>query len=228
MRTGCRCRLAAVILFVPVWSARSDTQTLTAAERAQIDSGRQVVVTEGVAGASWPRVTIYQFIAASPEDAAAVFTDYERHVTFLPNVLRSHISHVIDSATVEVDYTLRVPFVRDESYTVRDQLTTFVTDSLTGARGYRVQWTLVRAMSTKAVDGEAFFQAYGAGTLLTYRNLVVPGSRLAGLGFIRGRALREVAATVRSLAEQVVKQRTGDRALLDQQVSALRAITGSL
>jgi len=127
---------------------------------------------------------------------------------------------------MEVDYTLRVPIVKDESYTVRDHLTSVLSDSVTRARSYRVEWTLVRASSTKAADGEAVFAPYRDGTLLTYRNLVVPGSRMAGLGFIRGRAQREVEATVRAIAEQVAKQRASDRGLLDQQVRALRAMVG--
>jgi hypothetical protein len=128
---------------------------------------------------------------------------------------------------MEVDYTLRVPIVKDESYTVRDHLTSALADTVTGARSYRVEWTLVRASSTKAADGEAVFEPYRDGTLLTYRNLVVPGSRMAGLGFIRGRAQREVEGTVRAIAEQVLKERASDRALLDRQLSALRAIVGS-
>lgn len=225
MRVRCRCLLPAVMVPMAAWPVRSDAQSLGSAERAAIDSGRQVVVTEKVPGSSWPRVTVYQFVAGSPEEAAAVFVDYERHASFLPNVKRSHIRRVIDSATVEVDYTLRVPIVADESYTVRDHVTSAVADSVGAARSYRVEWTLVRATSTKAADGEALFEPYRDGTLLTYRNLVVPGSRLAGLGFIRGRAQRDVAATVRAIAEQVVTERARDLPLLDQQVRALRAMT---
>ena len=217
-------RLVPIVLVV--LAARSGAQELGPGERAAIDSGRQVVIAEKVKGSSWPRLTVYQFIAGSPEEVAAVFFDYERHASFLPNVRRSRISRVLDSATAEVDYTLRVPIVSDESYTVRDRLTSSVIDSGTDVRSYRVEWTLVRATSTKAADGEARFEPYRDGTLLTYRNLVVPGSRLAGLGFIRGRAQRDVRATVRAIAAQVVKERTHDRALLDEQVRALRAVAG--
>jgi hypothetical protein len=223
MNEGRRRFLAAIMVAAAV---RTGAQELGPAQLAAIDSGRQVVVTEKVPGSSWPRVTVYQFVAASPEEAAAVFVDYERHASFLPNVKRSRISLVLDSATVEVDYTLRVPIVADESYTVRDRLTSTAADSVGAGRSYRVEWTLVRATSTKAADGEALCAPYRDGTLLTYRNLVVPGSRIAGLGFIRGRAQREVEATVRAIAAQVVTVRVNDRPRLDEQVRALRAITG--
>lgn len=226
MLRRCRRCLPVMALLISAPAALSRAQNVSVEQRTAIDSGRQVVITEKVPGSSWPRVTIYQFIAGSAEEAAAVFADFGRHSDFLPNVKRSHVSRVVDSATMEVDYTLRVPLVRDESYTVRDHLTSAVSDSVTRARSYRVEWTLVRASSTKAADGEAIFEPYRDGTLLTYRNLVVPGSRMAGLGFIRGRAQREVEATVRAIVEQVLKERAGERALLDQQLAALRAIVG--
>lgn len=208
-------------------ATRASAQGLDAVQRAAIDSGRQVVVSEKVSGSSWPRVTVYQFVPGSTEEAAAVFADYEHHVSFMPNVKRSRISRTIDSTTVEVDYVLNVPIVSDESYTVRDRLTSTGSDSGSSARSYRVEWTLVRASSTKSADGEARFEPHGDGTLMTYRNLVVPGSRLAGLGFIRNRAQHEVAATARAIGDRVVQQRTGDRSLLDRQVQALRVLIGA-
>jgi hypothetical protein len=226
MLRRCRSCLLVTALMLSAPPALSRAQSISVERRAAIDSGRQVVITEKMSGLSWPRVTVYLFIPGSAEEAAAVFADFERHAAFLPNVKRSHVSRVVDSATVEVDYTLRVPIVKDESYTVRDHLTSVLSDSVTGVRSYRVEWTLVRASSTKAADGEAVFAAYRDGTLLTYRNLVVPGSRMAGLGFIRGRAQREVEATVRAIVEQVLKERASDRALLDRQLSALRAMVG--
>ncbi len=226
MLRRCRRCLLVMALAILTPAALLGAQSLSTEQTAAIDSGRQVVITEKVSGSSWPRVTVYQFIAGSAEEAAAVFADFGRHAAFLPNVKRSHVSRVVDSATIEVDYTLSVPIVKDESYTVRDHLTSALSDSVTGTRSYRVEWTLVRASSTKAADGEALFQPYRDGTLLMYRNLVVPGSRMAGLGFIRGRAQREVEATVRAIAEQINKERAGDRALLDHQVRALRAIVG--
>src|SRR5687768_14714295 len=110
-------------------AARSGAQGLDSVQLASIAAGRQVVVAEKVAGSSWPRVIVYQFIAASPEQATAVFIDYERHASFLPNVKRSRVSLTLDSVTVEVDYILNVPIVADESYTVRDRLTSFALDS---------------------------------------------------------------------------------------------------
>jgi hypothetical protein len=182
-----------------------------------------VIVTEVVAGSAWPRITVLQFVAGSPEESAAVFMDYARHASFVPNVLVSRVSRVVDPATQEVDYVLSVPIAPDEAYTVRNRVSSTVPARTGEPHAYRVEWTLVRATSTRSAQGEALFEPYRGGTLFTYRNLVVPGGRIAGLGFIRRRAQQDVEATALAIATQVVRLRASDRALLDRQLKALRA-----
>lgn len=202
----------------------ADAQQLSPDQRAILESGGRVVLTEEIAGSVWPRITVLQFVVGSPEESAAVFMDYARHASFVPNVLVSRVSRVVDAATLEVDYVLSVPIAPDESYTVRNRMSSTLSARAGDARTYRVEWTLVRASSTKAAEGEARFEPYRGGTLFTYRNLVVPGGRIAGLGFIRRRAAKDVEATAQAIAAQVATQRAGDRALLERQLRALRTV----
>ena len=191
-------------------------------ERLVIDSGRPLVREEKVAESPWPRVSVYQFIEATPEEAAAVFFDYSRHSTYIPGIRRSVISRALSPAVAEVDYVLAVPLYADEHYTVRDSLSR----SADGG-SYRIDWRKVRARSTKEIIGSATFEPYrnartGAdGTLLTYVNLVVPGQFLAGP--FKGRALDQVRKTVVALVQQVDAQRRSDPTLLAEQVAALAA-----
>jgi len=209
-------------------SSASQTGELSAADRATIDSGRQILRQERVRHSAWPRVTVHQFIDATPEEAAAVFFDYGRHSTYIPGLERSVIARRITSLVIEVDYVLDVPFFTDEDYTVRDSL------SISGdGTSYRVDWVKVRARSTKEIAGSARFERYRNartgtdGTLLTYENLVVPGQRLAGP--LKGRAIRQVGETATAVARQIESQRTGDRSLLATQLAALRtALPGVL
>jgi hypothetical protein len=194
---------------------------LSADQRALLDSTRQVSIVTEITGQKWPRTCVYQFIQSTPEEAAAVFTDYDRQKSYVSSLHKSAISRVIDKRTVEVDYTLDVPIVADEDYTVRDRLSSDTTS-------YRVDWSFVRASSTKAIEGNARFEPYSraisdsAGTLLAYCNLVTPGSRLAGLGFVKSRATNEVRATAKAIAMEVERERTRDHALLEIQLRALR------
>src|SRR5690348_10919930 len=193
---------------VRVIQAQVAATELTPEQRRTVDSGGQVFVAEDVAGASWPRACTYQFVAASPDEAAAVFTDYARHAAFIPDIKKSAVSRVIDQRTAEVDYVLDIPVVADEEYTVRDALS-----AAPDVTQYRVDWTLVRASSTKATVGGVRFERYSTaapareGTLMAYCNFVTPGSRLARLGFIKTRAMDQLRATTKAIAREVERQR---------------------
>ncbi len=58
---------------------------------------------------------------------------------------------------------------------------------------------------------------------MAYCNLVTPGARLAGLGFIRTRAMAQVRETGRSIAAEVERPRAHNRTLLDAEVRVLRS-----
>jgi hypothetical protein len=167
---------------------------------------------------------VYQYIKATPEEAAAVFTDYNRHATYIPNLKRSKISRVIDPRTVDVDFTLRVPVVADERYTTRNQLSTYSTGT-----AFRVSWALVRASSTRATVGHVRFEPYRnrrlkmTGTLMAYYNFVTPGSKLAGIGFIRRKGLSQMRDAVRAIVRQIEVERAKNPALFRKQLSTLRA-----
>ncbi len=199
---------------------------LTPTQREAVDRGELVVTTHTGSGSPWPAVTVYAFIDATPEEATAIFTDYERHATYIPSIIRSHISRVIDSVTVEVDYTLAIPLVSDEAYTVRDRITRV------GADHYRVDWELVRASSTKQTTGHARFSVHRntksarSGTLMEYHNFVTPGSRLAALGFVRSRSIAQVRETARAIARHIVTER-GNAAMMRRRLALLRNAIGA-
>ena len=221
-----RCCLAIGVL-VTAGAQRGRAQAaheLTADQRATIDDGRQVFLTWDVSGSAWPRACVYQHIDAMPEEAAAVFTNYERHLAFIPNLRKARVSRVISPVTAEVDYTLRVPIVADEQYTVRDHLSSY-----NGGVSYKIEWTLVRATSTKATEGSVRFEPHRSeraqrdGTLMAYCNLVTPGSRLARLSFIRSKAMAQVREAAEAIVAEVERECAGNRALLEGELRALRS-----
>lgn len=173
-------------------------------------------------GAPWPAATVFVFVDASPEEAAAVFADYGAHQAFIPDIKYSRVARVIDRSTVEVDYVIALPVISDEKYTVRNHI---VIDS---AGRYRVDWSLVRASSMKGIVGHAVFSRYvngrtrRAGTLLEYYDFVTPGSRIAGASFIRNRAIAQIAEAARAIAAEIDRTRR-QPATLKRRIAALRA-----
>ena len=201
------------------------SRLLLALSLVSATAGAQNIVREQRDGSPWPAVTIVSFVDATPEEAAAIFTDYARHTEFIPSTKLSRISKVHSPADVEVDYVVALPIVSDEEYTVRDRV------SRDGA-GYRVDWTLVRASSTKGTVGHARFtpamnpRTGKAGTRFEYHNFVTPGSRIAGMGFIKNRALREMEHTAAAFAARFQKL-AADRAAMEPLLVSLRAALAS-
>jgi hypothetical protein len=185
----------------------------------------QDIVREQRAGSPWPAVTIVTYVDATPEEATAIFIDYARHIEFIPSTKLSRISKVHSATDVEVDYIVALPIVSDEKYTVRDRLSR-------DGEGYRVDWTLVRASSTRGTTGHARFTAATnpktgkPGTRFEYHNFVTPGSRIAGMGFIRSRALKEMEHTAASFAKRFEKLHA-DQAIMQPLLASLRAALAS-
>jgi hypothetical protein len=205
-----------LLAFAPSASAQSVWDTLTPVQQAALRRGEQVFATENVAGKPWPKVFVYQMVDAAPEQAAAVFADYESARAYIKELKKSQISLRVSPRVTEVDYILDVPMLADEHYTVRNTLAAY--DAAGPA--YRVDWTLVRASSTQASTGWARFEAQGAGTLFAYHSFVVPGSGMANL--VRERALRQVRDTVRATVNHIQTLRTQRAPELERLVGQLR------
>jgi hypothetical protein len=202
--------------------AQTSAAELTAEHRRLIDTGEQVFVRRDSAKTPWPMTWVFQFIDAQPEEAAAVFADAERQVDYVPDLKRSAVVRKIAPGVMEVAQEMRVPIVKDEWWEVRDSV------SAQDDGSYRIAWTLVRARTTKSVAGYAHFAPYHNattgrdGTLLTYHNFVVPGSRMAGIGFVERHALKKVRETARATRDHVERQRREQPELLATQIAALR------
>jgi hypothetical protein len=199
---------------------------LTAVQRDSVDRGDLVIRSEARPTSPWPAMTIYVWIDATPEEAVAVFTDYDQHASYIPGMRKAKVSRVIDRASAEVDYTLAVPVFPDEDYTVRNRLSRAGED-------YRVDWIMVRASSTRATEGHALFTPYvnqrakKSGTLLEYYNFVTPGSRLAGLPFIRNRSVHQIGETVKAIARQAEIERAREAAMLPRLTALRSAVAAS-
>ena len=51
----------------------------------KVKNEQQVAIFENIEGEVWPKSTIYEYIKATPEEAAAVFFDYKNHCNVMPD-----------------------------------------------------------------------------------------------------------------------------------------------
>lgn len=192
--------------------------TLDSAQLAQIQSGQQVVVLENITGQPWPRISIYQTIAATPEEIAAVFFDYAQAKNYIPRVIKSVIAKQVSPREAEVDYGLDVPILPDEFYTVSNRV------SRIPGGGYLFTWKLLRAEQTKASVGEFRIEPFtgkpGKNSIVLYRSLTTPNSKMAVI--LRGQAISMAKDTVQAIGKETEARRAADRSGLNRQIKALQ------
>jgi len=192
------------------------TDELSPEQLSAVDAGSQVVIREDLPDQPWPRVRVYQRVHASPEEVAAVFFDYEKAKSYIPDVLESQISKRHSPRVFEVDYKVEVPILPDEMYTARNEIEMLQPDS------YRISWRVLKALQTKAAVGNLRIERYGDGeSLICYMNLVTPGSSVVVL--LKNLAMERMEKIVASIALESEKQKTQAPLDLTRQIEILRA-----
>jgi hypothetical protein len=204
--------LAACLVALP--AATADLlDDLTREQKAELEKGDLVVLEQDIPGKPWPRVRIYKKIQAIPEQVAAVFFDYNQAKTFIPDVLESRISKKISPGVMEVDYEVDVPILADEAYTARNEMKAL-------QDGYQASWTLLRALQTKAAEGNLLIEPFENGSsVIRYTNLVTPSSGMAKI--LKLPAMARMQKTVLAIGQKVEQQKSNRPAELAAQVARL-------
>ena len=205
--------LVACLAALPVATA-SVLDDLTREQRANLEKGDLIVLEQDIPGKPWPRVRIYKKIQATPEQVAAVFFDYNQAKTFIPDVLESRISKKISPGVMEVDYEVDVPILANEAYTARNEMKAL-------QDGYQASWTLLRALQTKAAEGNLLIEPFENGSsVIRYTNLVTPSSGMAKI--LKLPAMARMQKTVLAIGQKVEQQKSKNPAELAAQVARLR------
>jgi hypothetical protein len=221
--------VASVMLVVARGAEAQRVDSLSHAEADSVARGSLVVREWPVEGTPWPRVRLYRFIDASPEESAAMLADYEHQKDYIADLKDATIVRRLDAVRTDVHfrYASNVPFVSDIVYVVRETL------RRAGAGAYLLEWRLVEGSALTSVEGSARFEAWHNpvtdhdGTLLVYEQFIVPSSSLARLPFVRNKAGRDVRRAVDAIADEVTREQTGSRSALVARAAGLRAALDS-
>lgn len=227
VKTPRRLALSAVGVMVASQSASGGVlDPLSPIERAQIDAGVPIVKSREMAGSSWPAVTVYQLVDATPEEAMAIFTDFGEQASYLRDCCGLLESRVIDPAvngdrrTQRVLYELQVPVVSNERYELREELSR-------GSDGsYSVAWTKVsRGGHSAGIVGRAVFEPRHGKTVFSYYNytrMTEPGA-----GFFAGQSVERAQRTVTAMARHMEQERRSGGAGFLRDLARLRAALGT-
>jgi hypothetical protein len=215
--------MRAVLSFLPIWLtilfgpsllASSLLADLDAKQVEEVARGGQVLILQELDGHPWPKVRVYQKVDATPEEVAGVFFDYKNAKAYVPKLIKSEVSREVTPCVSEVDYGIDVPILPDEYYTARNTLTAGEDG------GFLVSWNLIKALQTKASEGNLRIERWNGGSVIRYTNLVTPSSGMAGL--LKGTAIDQMRNTVRAIVARVEKQKAEHPESLKDEVQSMQ------
>ena len=187
---------------------------LTEVQQRDLLAGKTVETEENVEGSAWPRFRVYQLVKAEPKSIAAVFWDCRRDPEYIPNCSAVTILSHPSPSVIEASYTLAMPFLLpDEVYVSKNVL------RKPSETSYEITWNVSEARYTKSAMGSLRIEPHGQGSILRYANLVIPGSRIAGL--LRATAGSQVVESVKALTRRVERMRDHDRTTLTAEEETL-------
>jgi hypothetical protein len=215
--------LACALGVSTVSAAQPAPKGLTAQQIERLERGEPVQILEPTESV-WPRSTVYQFIDATPEECAAVFTDYELQAAYIPRMKSARIVRRTPAET-DVEYVISVPVYPDERSVSRHSVSMV-------ANEYRVVWhTMVdSAARGSVVNGSATFRAMAnnrtgrVGTVMTHSQAVIPSSVFAKVPFIRNKAVEASRDAASAIRRQIEHERSSDHTRLRNHVAQLRAL----
>ncbi|OFZ82220.1 MAG: hypothetical protein A2583_04810 [Bdellovibrionales bacterium RIFOXYD1_FULL_53_11] len=197
-------------------------------EKTAVQKGEQVVQTEDVDGAPWPKITVYQRIEATPEEVMAVFWDFERHPklfgkTKLVRITKTKVSKRISRNVLEVDYTMKFDKIMgiqldDENYTLKESL-------VGSGETFTNSWTKVKTDKIEQIEGSLAVEKLGTGAVVAYYNYIFP-PYASVCSTIADLAVRNIKETVANMASGIEDEKKNNGSLLQKQLEALRKALG--
>jgi hypothetical protein len=178
------------------FSITAPTEDLTQTERARLTNKELVVRSEEVPRCPWPEITVFTLIDVLPVEAAALFSNYQDQKEYVPNLIKSNpVGKTAENETI-VDFEMHVPWpLTNYKYSTCNVFNKLENNE------YEISWYLVESNSLVASKGIVQFIPYGKKTLLKYRSLIHPDSKLASM--FSSKARSGIANTVQAIATYI-------------------------
>jgi len=187
---------------------------LTQAELQELTNKQLIIHSREIPKCPWPELTVFALIDVSPVEAAALFSDYQDHKTYIPNLIKSDPTRKIADNEIIVDFEMRLPWpLANSKYSTGNVFNRLENNE------YEICWYLVQSDSLIDSKGIVQFIPYGKMTLLRYQSFIHPASKLASIlsSTVKNGMTRTVRAIVIYIEE--TKKKTPEK--IQKLVSAL-------
>lgn len=200
------------LLLLPSLSFALDP--MTPSEKVELEKGSMVKRVVWKEGYVWPEVTILVLLNHAPKDNMNEFLDFNKHKTFIPDMVESKIVKKISPNEMNVYFEMVMPWPVNKTSHVTNNVVTHKPDGSS-----TLTWNLVKADMLKQTDGHMTFSPYEGKTLLTYVSFIVPNSSFAGM--FKNRVASDVEKSVTKITTHLTK-------ILDKKEQAFSTTTKSV
>lgn len=184
------------LLLLPTFAFSVDP--LSPTERQELIKGSMVKNVVWKKGYVWPEVTIRVLLNHSPLDNMNVFLDFEKHKSYIPDMLESRILKKVSENQTQVYFEMTMPWPVNKTTHVTNNVVTHNEDG-----SHTLKWNLIKADMLKSTDGYMNFSNYENKTLLTYVTFIVPNSSFAGM--FKDRVASDVEKAVTKITRHLNK-----------------------
>lgn len=148
---------------------------VTPEEMNILKEGKLVKRVKMLEGKVWPEVTIISILPNTPKENVDVYSDFNNHTKFVPDLIKSKVTKV-ENGESYISAEMKMPWpIKNSIYTTKTAIKQV-------GDGYELGWTFVSGNQMKDTVGVVQFDPYEKGqTLFLYRNHVTPDSPMASL-----------------------------------------------
>ncbi len=201
-----------IIVFFIVFSLLGNwSEELAKGERDQLLLGKFIIHRKDVKFSKWPEMTLYKLLkGVKASDAAALFSDYNSHKSFVPSMVKSKIVREVAKNIHEVAFEIRLPWpVSNAVYTSSNKIEKKGED-------YLIKWKQIKSNQTKDSWGEIKFSPLKESTLVIYRNAVVPDTVFARL--LKKTAEKDVVTKFKAMMSYIEENGTKKSILVEKRL----------
>jgi hypothetical protein len=188
----------ALLMYASLTFAVTPSVELTQTDLAKITNKELIIHSKEVPRCPWPEITVFALIDASPVEATALFSNYQDHKKYIPDMIKSDPTRKIGENEIIVDFEMHLPWpLANSKYSTGNVLNRLENNE------YEICWYLVESDSLIDSKGTVQFIPYGKKTLLKYQSLIHPYSKLASVlsSKVKGGITKTVQAIVNYIEE---------------------------
>jgi hypothetical protein len=204
----------ALIMYASFGFAMTPSAELTQTELAKLTNKELIIHSKEIPKCPWPEMTVFTLIDVSPVEAAALFSNYQDHKTYIPDLIKSDPARKLADNETIVDFEMRLPWpLANSKYSTGNVFSRLDNNQ------YEICWYLVESDSLIDSKGTVQFIPYGTKTLLKYQSFIHPDSKLASV--FSSKVKSGVTKTVQAIVTYIEETKKKNPEKIQRLINAL-------